>query len=110
MPPTTRSRAVSGGDQGDLPASGAAARAASVESRLAEAEPTAKLATKAVQELRKDFSEAFLHANEERDSLMEDLAKVKDDLASLRHFSEARMTQKLWAEYADPIEERISNL
>ena len=41
---------------------------------------------------------------------MEDLSKVKDDLASLRHSSEVRMTQKLWAEHADPIDERISNL
>ncbi len=74
MPPTTRSRAGSGGDQGNLHDSGAAASAASVESRLAQAELTSKLATEAVQELRKDFAEAFLHANKERHSLMEDLA------------------------------------
>ena len=64
MPPTTRSRAGSGGDQGNLPVPSVAASAASVKSRLAQAEHVAKLATAAVQELRKDSSEAFLHANE----------------------------------------------
>ncbi len=66
MPPTTRSRAASGGDQGNLPVPIAAADAASVESRLAQAELAAKLGTEAVADLRNDYSKAFLHANEER--------------------------------------------
>ncbi len=62
MPPTTRSRAASGGDQGNLPVPVAAADAASVESRLAQAELAAKLATVAVADLRDAYSKAFLHA------------------------------------------------
>ncbi len=41
---------------------------------------------------------------------MEDLHKVKEDLASLRHFFEVRMIQKLWDDYAVTIEYRIAVL
>ncbi len=70
MPPTTRSRAASGGDQGNLPVPVAAAEAASVKSRLAQVELAAKLATEAVANLRNDYSKAFLYANKERESFM----------------------------------------
>ncbi len=59
MPPTTGSRAGSGGDLGNLSVSVAAACAASVESGLAQAELTAKLATEAVQELRRMIPKRF---------------------------------------------------